>query len=124
MSSSEPGASPPAAPRMDERTGAARSRSLPARLLSLAARHSDRLVNDGLAAADVVTGLEDEVLAPLGPAERDQLARLLARLVDHHARRDCRLPGTLARRSRSGLRSRSGIRSRSVKACVQDSATT
>ncbi|MFI7031331.1 MarR family winged helix-turn-helix transcriptional regulator [Microbispora rosea] len=164
MSSSEPGTSPPAAPRMDERTGAARLRSLPTRLLSLAATHSDRLVNEGLAAADarkwhfavlatleesgpasqaelsrrtgiyrsdlvsvineltdrglverapdpadrrrnvitmtergrarfarldeLVTELEDEVLAPLGPAERDQLARLLARLVDHHARRD------------------------------------
>ncbi|GGO03674.1 MarR family winged helix-turn-helix transcriptional regulator [Microbispora bryophytorum] len=164
MSSSEPGTAPPAAPRMDGRTGPARLQGLPTRLLSLAATHSDRLVNEGLAAADarkwhyavlatleesgpasqaelsrrtgiyrsdlvsvineltdrglverapdpadrrrnvitmtergrarfarldtLITELEDEVLAPLGPAERDQLARLLTRLVDHHARRD------------------------------------
>ncbi|WP_259404946.1 MarR family winged helix-turn-helix transcriptional regulator [Microbispora sp. H10830] len=162
--SSEPDTAPPTAPRMDGRTGAARLRSLPTRLLSLAATHSDRLVNEGLAAADarkwhyavlatlkesgpasqaelsrrtgiyrsdlvsvineltdrglverapdpadrrrnvitmtergrarfarldeLLTELEDEVLAPLGPAERDQLAQLLTRIVDHHARRD------------------------------------
>ncbi|MEU6407600.1 MarR family transcriptional regulator [Microbispora sp. NPDC046933] len=37
---------------------------------------------------ELLTELEDEVLEPLSRAERDQLAGLLARLVDHHARRD------------------------------------
>jgi DNA-binding MarR family transcriptional regulator len=29
--------------------------------------------------------IQDELLAPLDPAERDQLTRLLTRLLDHHA---------------------------------------
>ncbi|ARZ72421.1 MarR family transcriptional regulator [Streptomyces sp. HU2014] len=32
----------------------------------------------------VLDDLHDELLAPLNPAERDQLARLLTRLLDHH----------------------------------------
>ena len=155
---------PEMAHHMDGRAGPDRLRSLPTRLLSLAAMHSDRLVNEGLAGADarkwhyavlatleesgpasqaelsrrtgvyrsdlvavineltdrglverapdpadrrrnvitmtergrarfarldeLLTELEDEVLAPLSRAERDQLAELLARLVDHHARRN------------------------------------
>ncbi|SPT60636.1 MULTISPECIES: MarR family winged helix-turn-helix transcriptional regulator [Actinomadura] len=35
----------------------------------------------------VVTGVQDDLLAPLSPAERRQLADLLARLADHHAHR-------------------------------------
>jgi DNA-binding MarR family transcriptional regulator len=34
-----------------------------------------------------VTRVQDELLAPLAPDERDQLTRLLARLLDHHVRR-------------------------------------
>ncbi|MFE0043003.1 MarR family winged helix-turn-helix transcriptional regulator [Streptomyces albireticuli] len=34
----------------------------------------------------VLDGLHDELLAPLNPAERDQLMRLLTRLLDHHTR--------------------------------------
>lgn len=33
----------------------------------------------------VLDVLHDELLAPLSPAERDQLVRLLTRLLDHHA---------------------------------------
>ncbi|MFB4316384.1 MarR family winged helix-turn-helix transcriptional regulator [Actinomadura sp. 21ATH] len=40
-------------------------------------RHLERL--DG-----VVTEIQDELLAPLSPAERDQLTRLLAKIADHH----------------------------------------
>ncbi|WP_409467923.1 MarR family winged helix-turn-helix transcriptional regulator [Streptomyces sp. HC307] len=32
----------------------------------------------------LLAGVENEVLAPLTPSEREQLARLLAALVDHH----------------------------------------
>ncbi|MEU7436042.1 MarR family transcriptional regulator [Streptomyces sioyaensis] len=32
----------------------------------------------------VLDGLQDELLAPLSPAERDQLVQLLTRLLDHH----------------------------------------
>ncbi|MFI6283505.1 MarR family winged helix-turn-helix transcriptional regulator [Streptomyces sp. NPDC051018] len=35
----------------------------------------------------LLTDVENEVLAPLTPAEREELARLLAVLVDHHGRR-------------------------------------
>jgi DNA-binding MarR family transcriptional regulator len=34
----------------------------------------------------LLAGVEDEVLAPLTPRERDQLGRLLAALVNHHGR--------------------------------------
>ncbi|MEU5208947.1 MarR family winged helix-turn-helix transcriptional regulator [Streptomyces sp. NPDC020742] len=34
----------------------------------------------------VLDDLHDELLAPLGPAERDQLVQLLNRLLDHHTR--------------------------------------
>ncbi|MGW6908188.1 MarR family winged helix-turn-helix transcriptional regulator [Streptomyces sp. NPDC054940] len=34
----------------------------------------------------VLDDLHDELLAPLSPAERDQLVRLLTRLLDHHTR--------------------------------------
>lgn len=34
----------------------------------------------------VLDDLHDELLAPLSPAERDQLVRLLLRLLDHHTR--------------------------------------
>lgn len=34
----------------------------------------------------VLDDLHDELLAPLSPAERDQLVQLLTRLLDHHAR--------------------------------------
>ncbi|MFD9409692.1 MarR family winged helix-turn-helix transcriptional regulator [Streptomyces sp. NPDC059989] len=35
---------------------------------------------------EVLDDLHDELLAPLGPAERDQLVRLLTRLLEHHTR--------------------------------------
>lgn len=35
---------------------------------------------------DVLDDLHDELLAPLSPAERDQLVQLLTRLLDHHTR--------------------------------------
>ncbi|PCG83784.1 MarR family transcriptional regulator [Streptomyces sp. WZ.A104] len=35
---------------------------------------------------EVLDDLHDELLAPLGPAERDQFVRLLTRLLDHHTR--------------------------------------
>lgn len=146
----------------DRWTGAERLRRLPTRLLSLAAIHSDRRVNEELARVDarkwhyavlatldefgpvsqaelssrtgiyrsdmvavvgeladrglverapdpadrrrnVVTltrsgrlqlhrldkllaGVEDDVLAPLTPSQREQLVRLLTVLVDHHGR--------------------------------------
>jgi MarR family transcriptional regulator, lower aerobic nicotinate degradation pathway regulator len=35
----------------------------------------------------VVAGVQDQLLAPLSPAERQQLTRLLARVVDHHTKR-------------------------------------
>jgi DNA-binding MarR family transcriptional regulator len=35
----------------------------------------------------VVAGVQDQLLAPLSPAERQQLTRLLARIVEHHAKR-------------------------------------
>ncbi|OPF81794.1 MarR family transcriptional regulator [Streptomyces antioxidans] len=34
----------------------------------------------------VLDELHDELLAPLSPAERDELVRLLTRLLDHHTR--------------------------------------
>jgi len=34
----------------------------------------------------LLDGVQDELLAPLSPAERQQLARLLNRLLEHHAR--------------------------------------
>lgn len=34
---------------------------------------------------ETLDGLEGELLAPLSPSERDQLVRLLTRLLDHHA---------------------------------------
>ncbi|CNF07056.1 transcriptional regulator [Mycobacterium tuberculosis] len=34
----------------------------------------------------VLTGIQDELLAPLSPAEREQLTGLLTRLADHHAK--------------------------------------
>ncbi|RZB17153.1 MarR family transcriptional regulator [Streptomyces sp. F001] len=34
----------------------------------------------------VLDDLNDELLAPLSPAERDQFVQLLTRLLDHHAR--------------------------------------
>ena len=36
---------------------------------------------------DTVTRVQDDLLAPLSTAERDQLTRLLTRLLDHHTRR-------------------------------------
>ncbi len=33
---------------------------------------------------EALDGLEGELLAPLSPSERDQLVRLLTRLLDHH----------------------------------------
>ncbi|GIG90318.1 MarR family winged helix-turn-helix transcriptional regulator [Plantactinospora endophytica] len=35
-----------------------------------------------------VDQIQDDLLAPLDPAERDQLTRLLSRLLDHHERSD------------------------------------
>jgi MarR family transcriptional regulator, lower aerobic nicotinate degradation pathway regulator len=35
----------------------------------------------------VVAGVQDQLLAPLAPAEREQLTRLLARIVEHHTKR-------------------------------------
>ncbi|NKZ03058.1 MarR family winged helix-turn-helix transcriptional regulator [Actinomadura latina] len=35
---------------------------------------------------EVLAGIQDELLAPLAPAEREQLTALLTRLADHHAR--------------------------------------
>ncbi|HEY0814689.1 MAG TPA: MarR family transcriptional regulator [Pseudonocardia sp.] len=34
---------------------------------------------------ELVTGIQDDLLAPLSEPERDQLVRLLTRLLDHHA---------------------------------------
>lgn len=34
----------------------------------------------------VVSGVQDDLLAPLSPADRDRLADLLSRVVDHHAK--------------------------------------
>jgi DNA-binding MarR family transcriptional regulator len=34
-----------------------------------------------------LTRIQEELLAPLSPDERDQMVRLLARVLDHHARR-------------------------------------
>jgi len=36
---------------------------------------------------ELLATVQDELLAPLDPAERDQLTRLLTRLLDHHAGR-------------------------------------
>jgi hypothetical protein len=36
----------------------------------------------------VVESIQEELVAPLSPAERRDLARLLTRLVEHHARGD------------------------------------
>lgn len=33
-----------------------------------------------------LTGVQDELLAPLSPTERDELRRLLGRLLEHHGR--------------------------------------
>jgi DNA-binding MarR family transcriptional regulator len=33
----------------------------------------------------LLTTIQDDLLAPLNPAERDQLIHLLTRLLDHHA---------------------------------------
>lgn len=162
MSDSTPHDTSVAARPGDRWTGAARLRRLPTRLLSLAAIHSDRRVNEVLAREDArkwhyavlatleefgpasqaglssrtgiyrsdlvavineladrglverapdpadrrrnvitLTGpgrrrllrldklladVEDEVFAPLTPAQREQLTRLLTTLVDHHGR--------------------------------------
>ncbi|GAA0553092.1 MarR family winged helix-turn-helix transcriptional regulator [Actinomadura livida] len=43
------------------------------------ARHLDELQK-------VVDRIQDDLLAPLTPAERDQLTALLARVTDHHAK--------------------------------------
>jgi DNA-binding MarR family transcriptional regulator len=43
------------------------------------AAHLDRL-------EDLLTGVQAELLAPLSPAERTELARLLTRVVTHHTR--------------------------------------
>jgi DNA-binding MarR family transcriptional regulator len=40
--------------------------------------HLDRL-------EELLTGVQAELLAPLSPAERTELTRLLARVVDHHS---------------------------------------
>ncbi|MGW1453207.1 MarR family winged helix-turn-helix transcriptional regulator, partial [Micromonospora sp. NPDC002411] len=36
---------------------------------------------------DTVGRVQNDLLAPLSTAERDQLTRLLSRLLEHHARR-------------------------------------
>jgi MarR family transcriptional regulator, lower aerobic nicotinate degradation pathway regulator len=33
---------------------------------------------------ELLAGVQDDLLAPLSPGERDQLARLLSRVLDHH----------------------------------------
>jgi len=33
----------------------------------------------------LLTGIQDELLAPLSPGERDQLTRLLSRVLQHHS---------------------------------------
>ncbi|MEU8345023.1 MarR family transcriptional regulator [Spirillospora sp. NPDC048832] len=35
---------------------------------------------------EVLTGIQDDLLAPLSPAEREQFTALLTRLADHHAK--------------------------------------
>jgi hypothetical protein len=35
----------------------------------------------------VLAGVQDKLLAPLSPAEREQLTRLLARILEHYAKR-------------------------------------
>ncbi|MFI1224007.1 MULTISPECIES: MarR family winged helix-turn-helix transcriptional regulator [unclassified Streptomyces] len=50
-------------------------------VITISTRGSRRLsVLDG-----VLDGLDGELLAPLSPPEREQLVRLLTRLLDHHA---------------------------------------
>jgi MarR family transcriptional regulator, lower aerobic nicotinate degradation pathway regulator len=34
----------------------------------------------------VLAGIQEELLAPLSADERDELARLLGKVLDHHAR--------------------------------------
>jgi MarR family transcriptional regulator, lower aerobic nicotinate degradation pathway regulator len=34
---------------------------------------------------ELLAGVQDELLAPLSPAERQQLVRLLSRILEHHA---------------------------------------
>jgi DNA-binding MarR family transcriptional regulator len=34
---------------------------------------------------ELLAGVQEDLLAPLSPGERDQLARLLSRLLDHHS---------------------------------------
>lgn len=52
-------------------------------------RNVVRLTTDGLRRLreldELVAGAQDELLAPLSADEREQLVRLLTRLVDHHA---------------------------------------
>jgi MarR family transcriptional regulator, lower aerobic nicotinate degradation pathway regulator len=40
-----------------------------------------------------LSGVQDALLAPLSAAERDELTRLLARVLDHHRGRDAGGPG-------------------------------
>ena len=55
------------------------------------AAHLQRL--DGLLA-----GVQDKLLAPLSPGEREQLTRLLGRLLDHHSAASARPPAERALR--------------------------
>src|SRR6266511_1940580 len=86
----------------DDRATPARLRRLPSRLLTQTAMHADRLVNEGLARADD-RKWHYAVLAPLTQPERDQLVRLLARLLDHHARAAPQPTGDPGPRHSAGL---------------------
>src|SRR6266545_2116504 len=97
----------------DDRATPARLRRLPSRLLTQTAMHADRLVNEGLARADdrkwhyaVLAALQEfgpASQAPLIQPERDQLVRLLARLLDHHARAAPQPTGDPGPRHSAGL---------------------
>jgi hypothetical protein len=89
----------------------ARFTNMPGWLITQTAHHAHRLVTEGMAAVGArgyhyralititpagrrqlrrldkqVTRIQADLLAPLAPDERDQLIRLLRRVLDHHTR--------------------------------------
>src|SRR6266540_1005549 len=57
----------------------------------------------GIYRSDLVAIIQDDLLAPLTQPERDQLVRLLARLLDHHARAAPQPTGDPGPRHSAGL---------------------